>query len=144
MALSKKYGVEMESLVKHIQDLLARFTNQALKDTCKRVGGDQKRKLSPADRLIGCSKLCLEVGVPPVFVSVGAAGAVYEYIRGQGAVQSIEAAKEVLETISGLEPGHVLYSYILPLYQLYVDGVSIHEIKRAAEELRKQELTNVI
>lgn len=144
MALSKRYGVPMEGLVKHIQDLLGRFTNQALKDTCARVGGDQKRKLSPADRLIGCSQLCLEVGVPPVFVSVGTAGAVYEYIRSQGGVQSVEAAGQVLQDISGLEPGHALYGYILPLYRLFAEGVSIREIKRTAEQLRKQELKDVI
>ncbi len=54
----EKYGVELEGIVKHIQDLLLRFTNAALKDTCKRVGGDPKRKLSPADRMIGSATLC--------------------------------------------------------------------------------------
>lgn len=54
-ALSKKYGVDLESILQHITDLLNRFTNAALKDTCKRVGGDPNRKLSPQDRLIGSS-----------------------------------------------------------------------------------------
>ena len=39
LALSKKYQIPTENLVKHFQDLLIRFQNQALKDTCKRVGG---------------------------------------------------------------------------------------------------------
>ena len=46
---------------------------------------------------------------------------------------SVEMAKEVLENISGLERGHVLYDYILPFYQLYLDGVSIREMKQYAE-----------
>ena len=46
----------------HITDLLNRFTNAALKDTCARVGGDPARKLSPDDRMIGSSALALEQG----------------------------------------------------------------------------------
>ena len=53
-----------------------RFKNRELKDTCSRVGGDPKRKLSPTDRLTGASLLGLETGIYPVFVRVGSAGAV--------------------------------------------------------------------
>lgn len=144
LALSRKYQVPMEDLVKHIQDLLARFTNQALKDTCKRVGGDPKRKLSAADRLIGSASLCLECGLSPVFICVGIAGAVYQYIREQALEQGIEQAKEVLRTVSGLEENHPLYEYVLPLYQLYIVGVSVREIKQHAEKLRAKELKEVI
>ncbi|MFR5760943.1 MAG: hypothetical protein ACLUFI_04475 [Oscillospiraceae bacterium] len=49
LALSKKYGVELDGLMLHITDLLGRFRNAALKDTCKRVGGDPTRKLGAAD-----------------------------------------------------------------------------------------------
>lgn len=143
-ALSKKYQVPIEDLVKHIQDLLARFTNQALKDTCKRVGGDPKRKLSAADRLIGSAGLCLECGLYPVFISVGIAGAVCQYIKEQNLDQGIDGAKEVLRTVSGLEENHPLYGYILPLYQLYIDGVSVREIRQYAEKLRAKELKEVI
>lgn len=38
----KKYGVELDGLMLHITDLLGRFRNAALKDTCKRVGGDRR------------------------------------------------------------------------------------------------------
>ena len=40
MALHKKYDVALDGILMHITDLLHRFTNAALKDTCKRVGGD--------------------------------------------------------------------------------------------------------
>ena len=63
MALHKKYGVELGQLMLHITDLLGRFCNAALKDTCKRVGGDPARKLGAADRLIGSGLLCLEQGI---------------------------------------------------------------------------------
>jgi len=144
LALSKKYGVPVESLVKHIQDLLYRFTNKALKDTCKRVGADQKRKLSPADRLVGSSSLCLEQGIEPVFICVGIAGAVYQYIRENELTQGIAQAKEVLKELAGLEDGHPLLKYALPIYELYCSGASVKEIKVFAEKLRKENLGQVI
>ena len=144
LALSKAYQMPVELLVRHFQDLLSRFKNQALKDTCARVGGDPKRKLSHTDRLIGSSLLCLEHGVQPVFISVGTAGAVYEYIREAGAQQGVKEARQVLSMISDLEKDSPLLDLVLPLYQRYVDGVSVREIMGCAERLREQELKEVI
>ena len=144
LALSKAYQMPVELLVRHFQDLLSRFKNQALKDTCARVGGDPKRKLSHTDRLIGSSLLCLERGVQPVFISVGTAGAVYEYIREAGAQQCEKEARQVLSMISDLEKDSPLLDLVLPLYQRYVDGVSVREIMDCAERLREQELKEVI
>ena len=144
LALSKAYQMPVELLVRHFQDLLSRFKNQALKDTCARVGGDPKRKLSHTDRLIGSSLLCLEHGVQPVFISVGTAGAVYEYIREAGAQQCVKEARQVLSMISDLEKDSPLLDLVLPLYQRYVDGVSVLEIMGCAERLREQELKEVI
>lgn len=144
MALAKKYGVPVESLVKHFQDLLSRFTNRALKDTCKRVGADPKRKLSCEDRMIGSSLLALEQGISPVFISVGTAGAVYEYLKEYGKKQGLEEAKEVLCTVSRLPKDSPLFDYILPFYQLYLDGVSVREILQYAQQLRSRELKEVV
>ena len=144
LALSKAYQMQVELLVRHFQDLLSRFKNRALKDTCARVGGDPKRKLSHTDRLIGSSLLCLEHGVQPVFISVGTAGAVYEYIREAGAQQCVKEARQVLSMISDLEKDSPLLDLVLPLYQRYVDGVSVREIMGCAERLREQELKEVI
>lgn len=72
LALSRRYGVALESIIQHIGDLLYRFTNAALKDTCKRVGGDPARKLSAQDRLIG-SSLVLESGEVPAYIAISAA-----------------------------------------------------------------------
>ena len=144
LALSKAYQMPVELLVRHFQDLLSRFKNRALKDTCARVGGDPKRKLSHTDRLIGSSLLCLERGVQPVFISVGTAGAVYEYIREAGAQQCVKEARQVLSRISDLEKDSPLLDLVLPLYQRYVDGVSVREIMGCAERLREQELKEVI
>ena len=40
LALSRRYNVPLQDIIMHINDLLHRFTNSALKDTCARVGGD--------------------------------------------------------------------------------------------------------
>ncbi len=143
-ALSAKYGVNMADIVRHMEDLLFRFTNQALKDTCKRVGGDQKRKLAPADRLIGASLLCLEQGVSPAFIAVGAAGAVYEYLIETEAEQSEANALATLKELSGLKAECELARMILRMYRLYLNHADTGAIYRAAEAMRKESLNAVV
>lgn len=59
-ALLKEYPEDFTAsdLDNHIDDLLCRFQNKALKDTIFRVGRDLKRKLHKQDRLIGAMLLC--------------------------------------------------------------------------------------
>ncbi|NLW54379.1 MAG: mannitol dehydrogenase, partial [Clostridiaceae bacterium] len=45
MALSEKYDMRLNPVLLHVEDLLSRFNNAALGDTCERVGGDLERKL---------------------------------------------------------------------------------------------------
>lgn len=144
MALTHKYRMPTEDLVKHFQNLLYRFTNKALKDTCKRVGADPRRKLSPTDRLIGASQLCLEGNISPVFISIGTAAAICEYIRENNLPQSTEQAEKVLESISALKKDHPIYTYVLPVYNRFLSGVSIREIRQFAEGLREKEQKAVI
>ena len=144
IALTHKYRMPTEDLVKHFQNLLYRFTNKALKDTCKRVGADPRRKLSPTDRLIGASQLCLEGNISPVFISIGTAAAICEYIRENNLPQSTEQAEKVLESISALKKDHPIYTYVLPVYNRFLSGVSIREIRQFAESLREKEQKAVI
>jgi len=53
-----------ESLNDHIDDLLSRFRNKALKDTIFRVGSDLPRKLGPDDRFMGAVRLAEKTGNP--------------------------------------------------------------------------------
>ena len=46
-----------QSLESHIDDLLSRFQNKALRDTLYRVGQDRIRKLGPGDRFMGAIRL---------------------------------------------------------------------------------------
>jgi len=59
----------------HIEDLIARFANQALGDTLHRVGRDLQRKLSREDRVIGPLLMDLREGVAaPMTALCAAAG----------------------------------------------------------------------
>lgn len=145
IALSRKYGVELEKIVLHITDLLNRFTNAALKDTCARVGGDPARKLSPADRLIGSSTLALEQGVTPAYIAVGAAAGLRRYINEtEGLEQGMGAAKKVLAEVSGLDDDSELAKLILHMYELILEEKSVRELLKAADEAKAASIKDII
>lgn len=140
-ALSKKYGTPLESVMLHITDLLSRFTNAALRDTCKRVGGDPTRKLSPADRLIGASSLALEVGVTPAYIAIGAAAALVRYINE---AEKPTTAEDVLKDVCGLCENDELYSLILDMYKKITDGCDLDSIRKYADKIVASKLKDVI
>ena len=142
-ALSKKYGVDLGGITHHIADLLYRFTNAALKDTCARVGGDPARKLSAEDRLIGSSVLALEQGVTPVYIAVGAAAAVMRYIREAEKEQSELSAREVLFEVSKLPEGS-LKELIVKYYLMFTNGASLKDVLRQADKDNADHNKNII
>ena len=145
MALSQKYGVALDSIILHITDLLSRFTNAALMDTCARVGGDPGRKLSPDDRLIGSSKLALEQGITPAYIAVGAAAGLYRYIKeDENLEQGMDAAKKVLTEVSGLDTEGALAQMILAMYAMILDGKSVADLRRAADAAKAKSLNAII
>ena len=145
MALSGKYGVPMEDIVMHITDLLGRFTNAALMDTCARVGGDPGRKLSPDDRLIGSSSLALSQGITPAYIAVGAAAGLHRYINeAEGMEQGLDSAKTVLKDVSGLDADSDLAKLILPMYEKILGGASLSDLRRAADEVKAASLSAII
>jgi len=145
LALSKKYGVELDSILLHITDLLNRFTNAALKDTCKRVGGDPNRKLSPQDRLIGSSSLALEAGVCPAYIAIGIAAGVHRYLaETESGTQGMEQALHVLEEVSGLDKDSDLTNMALSMYQMILGGKTLKELRHAADAMVAASLSNVV
>ncbi len=144
MALSKKYGADLYALQTHINDLLYRFTNAALKDTCQRVGGDPGRKLSPADRMIGAATLAEEMGVVPAYIAVGAAAGVHRYLEEAGLTQSKEAAAQVLIEVSSLPQASDLLAMILCYYEMIRSGCPISELCTKAEQIRHTGSGNVV
>ena len=144
-ALASKYRVPLEDIMKHISDLLHRFTNAALKDTCKRVGGDPGRKLSAQDRLIGSSALAMGQGVVPAYIAIGAAAGLRRYIEeAEGMDQGLAQAERVLEEVSELERDSALGGLILKMYGMILDGKSLGELRRAADAIKAESLKNVV
>ena len=145
LALSRHYGVSLADIQLHISDLLGRFTNSALKDTCERVGGDPARKLGPTDRLIGSSLMALSEGITPAYISVGSAAALKRYLDEAGIPQGEEAAIKVLKDISGLGEGEEsLTSCILGYYRMIAGGASLQDLRRTADKAKAASLENII
>jgi mannitol-1-phosphate 5-dehydrogenase len=115
-ALHKKFNVQLQGIADHIRDLLCRFSNRALRDTCVRVGADIERKLGSSDRLIGAMSCCLEQNVIPAFISVGAAAALHCFIKEHSLEQTGENALAVLKKTSGLEKKSTEAGLILDMY----------------------------
>ena len=115
-ALSAKHHIPFADLHAHVQDLLRRFSNKALADTCARVGADIARKLGNEDRLIGAMRLCAEQGIEAPFISAGAAAALYCFLREKGVCQNRETAQAVLSETAGIAVGSAIAKNVLPFY----------------------------
>ena len=144
MALSRHYNVPLEGILLHITDLLSRFANVALGDTCARVGGDPARKLSPADRMIGSSLLALDEGITPAYIAVGAAAGIKRYLDEAGEAQSLAAAEKVLSEVSQLSADAPLAKLILPYYKMIIDGCTVEDLLKAADAAKKASMDKVI
>lgn len=144
LILHKHYGADLTALQAHITDLLYRFTNAALGDTCGRVGGDPARKLSPADRLIGASLLAIEEGITPAYIAVGAAAGLHRYLKENGGEQSIEGAKSVLREVSKIEDTHTLAKLILHYYEMLLSGCTIAALIAQADKVKHENMESVV
>jgi mannitol-1-phosphate 5-dehydrogenase len=145
LALSKKYGASLYDLQLHITDLLQRFTNAALKDTCQRVGGDPARKLSPADRLIGSSLTCLAMGITPAYIAVGAAAGLKRYINeAEGLEQNLDSARQVLAEVAQLKADDTLAKLILGYYEMLLAGCTVSDLCKKADLCKRESLGAVI
>lgn len=109
-ALITRHGFDPTEQQAHVDDLLGRFANKALGDTVARVGRDPIRKLGHDDRLIGSANVCLEWGITPTYVCLGAAAALmFDDPEDPAAVELQTMIREkgldcVFESICGIEP----------------------------------------
>jgi len=142
-ALFYKYGVPVSETLRHIQDLLLRFANRSLGDTCARVGADIVRKLSASDRLIGAVRLCREQGITPAYICVGIAGAVYAYLKEKDLELTREHAAQTLEQLSGMTDSSLL-PMILRYYELLVSGCTMADLRRAAQQEKANNSYDVV
>lgn len=144
MALAKKYGVPLENIVCHIDDLLHRFTNQALQDTCQRVGGDPARKLSAQDRLIGSMRLAAEQGFTPAYIAVGAAAGLKRYLEENQLPLTDEHAMAVLQQVSGLDKAESTFSLIMSMFGILIQTNSAEQLLCAARQTKAASRHNVV
>lgn len=135
-ALSKKYDVPLCDILTHNADLLFRFANPALGDTCERVGADPARKLGAADRLIGASLLCMEQGIDPTYIALGAAGALLSH--------GSDDPRAALSDLSGLAADHPLCDMILHFYKMQKNGADTRELLNEAQSIKAQSTGDVI
>lgn len=64
-ALARRHRFTAADQTGYERDLLARFANRELGDTCLRLARDPLRKLAPEDRLSGAARLCEGQGIRP-------------------------------------------------------------------------------
>jgi mannitol-1-phosphate 5-dehydrogenase len=137
-ALEKKFNVQLRDMIDHIRDLLCRFNNRALKDTCIRVGADIERKLGPKDRLIGAIGCCKEQGVTAAFISIGAAAALRRFVEECGLDQTEDKALAILEKTSELGKDSEEARLILDMYMKIRQGDKLEKLARYALDIGKK------
>lgn len=141
-ALSSKYSVPVKPLLNHASDLLRRFGNRALGDTCARVGGDIPRKLSISDRLTGSALQVLEGGNFPVFICTGSAAALYCYVK-ENAVEEKDVT-ETLCSLTGLSADHEITQCTMKMYAHIAAGETLSEILSAADTELHEKLGMIV
>lgn len=145
VALSREYDVPLGDLLEHVEDLLNRFTNRALKDTCQRVGGDPKRKLAPKDRLVGALRLSEKHGGVPSYISVGIAAALRRFLAESEEVEgTLGDAKTVLEEICGIPANSEQGKMILEFYDFLDDCKDFCDLRKLADKKKAQKRARVI
>lgn len=139
-ALSKKYGSDIVPITDHVGDLIRRFSNTALGDTCARVGGDIPRKLALSDRLTGAYLQASGEGLFPVFICVGAAAALVKYCAEN---EKTDLAATLSELCS-LDADHEYCRTVLHLAPLFAEGKSLAEIIAFADTLKHEHIGMIV
>lgn len=141
-ALSSKYGTPIKPLLNHSSDLLRRFTNKALGDTCQRVGADIPRKLANSDRLTGAALSVMEQGSVPVYICAGAAAALACYVKENNIEDGAEV--DALVALTGLEKDHKITLLTLELYEVIKNGGNAKKVLKTADEMLHRELGMIV
>ncbi|MEI8199809.1 MAG: hypothetical protein WCG21_07100 [Eubacteriales bacterium] len=143
-SISRLYGIPMNDLLEHADDLLDRFGNQKLGDTIVRVARDPVRKLANDDRLVGAAKLCLSEGIKPVFICVGIAAALHYEIETETSLTQFREQtrlyeiQDAIQEICGIDPSNVISKLASDFYQDFKQGVDLDDILRKAEMIKVQ------
>ncbi|MBR6917697.1 MAG: mannitol dehydrogenase [Clostridia bacterium] len=141
LALSKKYNVDFEPLMRHVWDLIRRFANSALGDTTSRVGADIPRKLARSDRLIGAAENALSQGVVPAYICIGAGAALNEYMKQNPELQD---AIDAFRSLTGLDADSVITKYSFKFYEMFKERKPLSDVIAAADQIKKREAGMIV
>lgn len=139
-ALSKKYGADIVPIIDHVGDLIRRFGNSALGDTCARVGGDIPRKLAMSDRLTGAFLQAREQGLFSVFICVGAAAALIKYCNEN----ETNDYSTSLSALCGLPESDEYCRTVLRFADLFADNRPLSEIIALADQIKHERLGMIV
>jgi mannitol-1-phosphate 5-dehydrogenase len=124
----EKHGFSDEEQQAYIEKTLKRISNPELPDTCERVGRGPLRKLSRHERFIAPAAELVERGHTAwdLLNAVGAAlrfdvEADAESVELQTMLSSGTPAPALVETVTGIEPGHPLFDSLVEVFQLRLD-----------------------
>ncbi len=120
-----KHGFDPDEQQAYIEKTLKRISNPALPDTCERVGRGPLRKLSRHERFIGPAAELAERGLE-VWNLLNAVGAALRFdveedaesVELQALLSGGAPADALAETITGLEPSHPLFPYVVEVIEL--------------------------
>jgi len=121
-ALIRKHAFDREEHKAHVSDLMERFSNVELRDTCFRVARDPIRKLAPDDRLVGAARLCESQGIHPVSVSIVIGEALaFDSPDDPSSVElqrriRLEGVESVLRDVCGINPDEWLAGRVRVAY----------------------------
>jgi mannitol-1-phosphate 5-dehydrogenase len=132
--LSAKYSLPFAQVFGHAEDLLLRFGNAALGDTCGRVGRDPMRKLAHGDRFSGAICECQKYGVYPVYIALGYAAALHSITDDKA------RAAKIAEETGGLSLEHI--ELVAKLFDAYALGDA--EMLRAVEKAKKETRGSIV
>lgn len=87
--LSVEYSQRFSTIFNHGENLICRFQNKALGDTCERVTRDPMRKLATSDRLIAPLKNCYKNDIPATYLASAVAVAVYDLTKNPSEAKNV-------------------------------------------------------
>ncbi len=101
--------------------------------------------LENSQKMIGLSarRLCEQEGIPPVYIALGAAGALHRFLIEEKIEGGEIAAQNKLSELSGLSSQSELGQLILSFYRLFNEGLSLTELHHFAKSL-KHKLTGKV
>ncbi len=124
-ALVQKHGFSPQEHDAHIADLLRRFENRELGDTCLRLARDPLRKLAPEDRLVGAARLCESQLIVPTATAHAIAYALRHTDPSDPSTTTLQeriqtqGLESVLKEVCAIASTENLYHQITNFYQQF-------------------------